>query len=266
MNDKVKSALQSILDRFKSGDIPEAIAYSMFPIPNVPSARWSLLNRTLMFLSGTADARGFHQWHQANRYVKRGAKAFFILVPYLKKEEDEETGKDKQVLKGFMTKPVFRVEDTGGEPLDYERISLPKFTLAEKAEEWGISVQAIPGNFEYYGYYSQKRKAIRLATPEEKTFFHELAHAAHERIREGLAPGQDPFQEIVAELSALTLCRLIGKTGEKFFGNSYRYIERNARELKISPYSACLRVIGETERVLNLILEKEAPETARREA
>jgi len=266
MNDKVKSALQSILDRFKSGDIPEIIAYSMFPIPNIPSAKWSIVNRTLMFLAGTQDARGFKQWLDVNRYVRRGAKAFFILVPYLKKVEDEDTGEEKQILKGFLTKPVFRVEDTGGEQLNYERISLPKFSLAEKAEEWGISVQAIPGNFMYYGFYSPKKKLISLATPEEKTFFHELAHAAHEKIQESLTPGQDPFQEIVAELSALTLCRLVGKTGEKFFGNSYRYIEQYAQELKISPYSACLRVLGETERVLNLILGKEAPETARREA
>ena len=31
MIEKVKQALQNILDRFESGDIPEAIAYSTFP-------------------------------------------------------------------------------------------------------------------------------------------------------------------------------------------------------------------------------------------
>ncbi|MFH1068712.1 MAG: antirestriction protein [Candidatus Glassbacteria bacterium] len=257
MNDKVRATLNSILERFKSGNIPEAIAYSLFPIPNIPSAKWSLINRTLMFLAGTQDARGFKQWLDVNRYVRRGAKAFFILVPYLKKVEDEDTGEEKQVLKGFLTKPVFRVEDTGGEALDYQKIELPRFSLIEKAEEWGIPVKAIPGNYGYYGYFSLKRREIALATPEERTFFHELAHAGHEMLRNGLEPGQDPFQEIVAELSALALCRLVGKTGDKFFGNSYRYIEQYAQELKISPYSACLRVIGETEKVLNLILGKE---------
>ena len=58
MNDKVKEALNSILDCFKSGDIPEAIAKAMFPGVDSPSSNWSLLNRTLTFLSGTADARG----------------------------------------------------------------------------------------------------------------------------------------------------------------------------------------------------------------
>ena len=256
MNDKVKATLNSVLERFKTGNIPEAIAYSLFPIPNIPSAKWSLINRTLMFLAGTQDARGFKQWLDANRYVRRGAKSFSILVPYLKKVEDEESGEEKQVLKGFLTKPVFRVEDTGGEALDYQKIELPRFTLIEKAEEWGISVKAAPGNSRYYGYFSLKRREIALATPEETTFFHELAHAGHERIRNGLEPGQDPLQEIVAELSALALCRLVGKTGDKHLGNSFRYIENYAQSLSISPYSACMRVLSETEQVLNLILRK----------
>jgi len=64
MNEKVKSVLNSVLERFETGDIPEAIAYSIFPFPEVPSARWSLLNRTLMFISGTMDARGIRQWNK----------------------------------------------------------------------------------------------------------------------------------------------------------------------------------------------------------
>ena len=48
-----------------------------------------------------------------------------------------------------MCKPVFRVEDTGRELLDYEQIELPDLPLIEKAEEWRISVKAIPGNNRY---------------------------------------------------------------------------------------------------------------------
>ncbi len=88
MNERVKQTLNIILDKFKSGDIPEAVAYTMFPIPDIPSAKWILLNRTLMFLNGTLDARGIRQWNAVNRYVKKGSKALYILVPYLKKTED----------------------------------------------------------------------------------------------------------------------------------------------------------------------------------
>jgi len=36
MNPKVKSVLNSVLERFETGDISEAITYSMFPFPDVP--------------------------------------------------------------------------------------------------------------------------------------------------------------------------------------------------------------------------------------
>ncbi len=59
MNDKIRNILKQILDKFESGDIPEAVAYAMFPVADIPSAKWSLVNRTLQFLAGTADGRGF---------------------------------------------------------------------------------------------------------------------------------------------------------------------------------------------------------------
>lgn len=255
MNEKVKQVLNSILDKFKTGDIPQAVAYSMFPIPDIPSGKWSLLNRTLMFLAGTQDGRGYKQWLKANRYVKKGSKAFYILVPFIKKVEDKDTGENKQTLLGFGIKPVFRVEDTEGEPLEYEQIQLPDLPLIERAQQWGISVKCIPGNYSYNGYFSSARKEIGLATAEEKTFFHELSHAGHEKVKGGLKTGQDPLQEIVAELSAAALCKLVGKQGNDTFGNSYRYIEGYAETIKMNPYTACLKVMSETEKVLNLILK-----------
>jgi len=128
-------------------------------------------------------------------------------------------------LTGFGCKPVFRFEDTGGEPLEYEQISIPELPLIQKALEWGISVKCIPGDYSYYGFYSAPRKEIALATPEEKVFFHELSHAAHEKVKGQLKSGQDPLQEIVAELSAASLCMLVGKTTNGTFGNSYKYID-----------------------------------------
>ncbi|NTV13458.1 MAG: ArdC family protein [Desulfobulbaceae bacterium] len=257
MNDKVKAVLNSILDCFKSGDIPEAIAKAMFPSADTPSSNWSLLNRTLVFLSGTADARGYRQWQSVNRHVVKGAKAIHILVPYIKKEEDRDTGDtETRVLKGFGIKPVFRVEDTDGATLDYQQISVPVFPLIDRAEKWGISVKTVPGNTIYYGYFSPDRKEIGLATPAESTFFHELAHAAHEKINGGLKGGQDPFQEIVAELSGQALCRIVGKQADTT-GNSYRYIENYAKKLNMSAHAACLKVMADTEKVLNLILHEE---------
>jgi hypothetical protein len=172
MNEKVKEILNGIIDNFKSGKIPEAVALASFPIPDIPSSRWSFTNRLLMFLAGTGDARGFRQWKATNRWVKKGAKAIYILVPCMRVEIDEATGEERDVLHYFKPSPVFMFEDTEGEPLDYEQISLPTLPLIRKAEDWGISVKAIPGNYRYRGYYSPNRNEIALATPEEKVFFH----------------------------------------------------------------------------------------------
>ncbi len=255
MNNKIKQVLGSIIDRFKNNEIPEAVALSMFPIPDIPGAKWSLLNRTLMFFAGTQDGRGYRQWNMVNRYVKKGSKAFHILVPYIKKTKDEGTGEEKKVLVGFMLRAVFRYEDTDGEPLDYEQIELPSVPLIERAEQWGINVKAIPGNYSYRGYYSASRKQICLATEEECVFFHELSHCAHEKVKGNLKPGQEPIQEIVAELSAQVLCKVVGKQAKNTLGNTYRYIESYAEKVKLTPYSACLKVMSETEKVLTLILK-----------
>ena len=255
MSRKIKQALQNIIERFKSGDIPKAIAYSTFPIPNIPAAKWSLLNRTFMFLANTTDARGYRQWQAVGRQVKKSSKAFIILAPRIvrkKPENDEE--EDEKILMGFLAVPVFRVQDTEGKPLDYQEIKLPDHPFMDVANSWGISVRAIPGNYRYYGYFSQERKEIALVTKEESVFFHELSHAAHEKILGKLKPGQDWKQEIVAELSATVLCLLVGKT-PKYLGNSYQYIEGYAKKAKLEAIQACLRVISDVEKVLNLIIK-----------
>jgi antirestriction protein ArdC len=255
MNEKVRKVLNTIVDKFKSGEIPEAVAMASYPLPDIPSAKWSFMNRTIMFLCGTGDARGYRQWQEVNRFIKKGAKAIHIIVPCFKKVVDEKTGEEKESLRYFKATPVFMMEDTDGEKLDYETLELPELPLIEKAKEWGISIKAVPGSYLYRGYYSPVREEIGLATPEEKTFFHELAHASHEKVKGKLKTGQDPFQEIVAELSAQALCHLVGKRTKETLGNSYQYIERYAIKMKLSPYSACLKVLSETEKVLDLILK-----------
>lgn len=255
MNDKVKSVLESIVETFKTGNIPEAVALASFPVPDTPSSKWSFLNRTVMYLSGTIDARGFRQWKEADRWVKKGAKAIYILVPCFKKMTDEESGVESETLSFFKASAVFRYEDTDGKELDYRKIELPSLPLMERAQTWGIEVKAVPGNYQYRGYYAPDHNLIAVATPEEKTFFHELSHAAHDKVKGGLEKKQDPLQEIVAELSAQALCRMVGKKNQDTTGNSYLYIERYAKEIGLSASNACLRVLRETEKVLTLILK-----------
>jgi len=85
MNQKIKTVLNTILKAFESGDIPSAVAVATFPIPDIPSTQWSFSNRTIQIISGTSDSRGYRQWLEVGRQVKKGSKAIYILVPCLKK-------------------------------------------------------------------------------------------------------------------------------------------------------------------------------------
>ncbi len=161
-------------------------------------------------------------------------------------------GEEEAIVKGFLARPVFRYEDTAGQPITHAIPELPDLPLLDKAKEWGISVEAIPGNYQYYGYFSKAAKEIALATREESVFFHELAHAAHGKIK-GDGKMSRWSEEIVAELSAAALCRIVGKSS-KHLGNNYRYIKKYAKDARLSPIKACLKVLHEVEATLNPIL------------
>lgn len=255
MGGKIKEVLGSITNAFETGEIPEAIAYCTFPVPELPSSKWSLLNRVRVFLAGTLDARGYRQWKNVGRFVKKGAKAIYILTPRMVKRiiETEEGEEQEEYLVGFAACPVFRVEDTNGAVLDYQQIELPELPLMDKAQEWGISVKAIPGNYQYHGYFCQARMEIVVATREEAVFFHELSHAAHRRIVKDFAGLESWRKEVVAELAAAALCRIVGKTS-KHLGNHFRYISHYAKEANLSAVQACLLVMNDVEMVLGEIL------------
>jgi hypothetical protein len=40
-----------------------------------------------MFFVGTRDARGWTQWKEAGRHIKKGSKAFTILAPWQQTNE-----------------------------------------------------------------------------------------------------------------------------------------------------------------------------------
>jgi len=257
LNAKVKTVLDSILEQFKNGDnIPQMVALATFPTANFPMYKWSLLNQLVCYFSGMTDFRGYKQWLEAKRFVKKGETATHILVPWMKKDENPE-GVEKTHLAGFITACVFAVEQTSGEDLEYQKLVLPDFPLLDRAKELGISVTAIPGSYDHYGYYSQNKGVIALASPEECVFWHEISHLAQHKILGELKKGQDPLQEISAELSALSIGYILGRDGSKHLGNSYKYIEHYAKELDISPYKACMSVISEVEKILHFLLYPE---------
>lgn len=249
---------------FESGDLPQAVARAVIKGDARPCDRWSLGNRLIMLAAGTEDARGFKQWQEVGRRVKKGAKAFYILAPLTKKktvrrtEVDPETGGEREVTEertvvtGFRGVPVFRVEDTEGEPLpDYSPPEPPP--LFDVAKRFVDDVKYRPFTGGYFGCFKPGKREIVLTTHDAFTFFHELAHAVHDTIKPGgLKGGQHADQEIVAELAACALCELYGFRGYTWHG--WEYIKHYAALDGQQALKAVQGVLADVEKVLDAIL------------
>lgn len=251
---KALDELGNIVNLFSSQELPE-MCKEVF-IKNVgPSRKWSLGNRLVMMIHGTADARGYRQWQESQRYVKKGAKALYILAPLIrhKKVVDKETGEtdDLKFPVGFVGIPVFRYEDTEGKPVEeYQPTKLPP--LFDVAEKFGVKVEYGPTVLGEGGSYNLITNVSTLSKENPDTFFHELAHKAHSTFEE-LQPVQDPEQETVAQLSACVLAKLYGCDATNF---SWNYIASYAEEK--SPEAVgrlCMRVLSKVQKVIALILE-----------
>ncbi|MBT5829131.1 MAG: antirestriction protein [Candidatus Latescibacteria bacterium] len=255
MNEKTKKALDKVLHLFETGDVPEALSITLLPRLDVPSSRWSITNRLLMFVNESEDARGFRQWQLVGRHVKPKSKAFHIICPKTIRKEKED-GEKVVVVVGFKAMPVFRFEDTGGKALEIERFPPPQLPpLYEVARKWGISVdwQGYPGLS--YGYFNQSKKEIVLATHDEEVFFHELGHAAHEKFVGDLIQVETWRRETVAELTAAVLGYVYGKRCNR--GAHYRYIGDYAQKAGLDVYQACMAVVSDVGKCVEMIMEEE---------
>ena len=98
-----------------------------------------------------------------------------------------------------------------------------------------------------------------MCTADESTFFHELAHAADKKLKGKLKGGQDTEQEIIAELSAAVLARCYNLNID---AAAYTYIASYVKSAKPKDIGVwCIRVLGQVEKVISLILDtKEALE------
>lgn len=275
MTAKQEAVINQVFEDFRQGKAIPKLAVACFANPKIPSQKWTLRNQFLAYLTtGSLDARGYKQWKRAGRTVKRGTRAGFIWQPlkrYFKTEErDPKTGQMKTVTRsyvyGYRALAKFGKQDTEGKPLAYEKeICLPdSLPLLEVAEKWGIQVNA-DWMIGAHGSFAIDGSKITIGVKPEyapKVFFHELAHAAHgkvlERFGKKLKGGQQVQQEIVAEMSAEILRRILDPAGEVYpdtSGNSLDYIKHYAEAGDMDLPEALLKVLGEVGQVITLILE-----------
>ncbi|VVB90992.1 Uncharacterised protein [uncultured archaeon] len=253
MNPHVKEAMDTVLKMFNEGNL-EKVARAVFKGNSIPSDKWSFLNRILMYLNNTEDARGFKQWQQVGRYVKKGSKAFYILAPIFKKiieektlESGETVKQEKQILAGFKAIPVFKFEDTTGAPLIKEdfKVNIP-YEFNSIIKELGLKINVVRFSGMAYGSYNLETKAIKLASPDIEVFLHELSHAVDHRLN-GLKPGQRTDQEVTAEFSGAVIGHLMGYKVP--LGNVKEYIEHYS-------FKELMGSLSRIERVVNYVVER----------
>ena len=268
---KAHEVSQTILKAFQEPDrLPKALA----PIfikrnDDTPCRKWSFSNQLLVALAGTDDARGYKQWQEADRHVKKGAKSFRILAPCIKKvKQTNEQGQEVEapIVYGFRAVPVFTIEDTegadipSGDPeLDQWVANLP---LREVAESWGISVTTYSGEKDKaYGQYRQtldgEGKAIALGVQDVVVFLHELVHAAEYKLDNAVERGQHWRKETVAQLGASVLAECLGiESSSLNLRWSYDYIEGYAKASEKTVESAAIECLDRICQAVSLILDE----------
>ncbi len=262
-NTSIKDAMDTLLRIFNEDNLDKA-ARAVFKGNAVPSDKWSFINRVLMHLKNTEDARGFRQWQEVGRYVKKGSRAFYIIAPMFKKvekivetrTESGEVRTDKQmmnVLIGFKGIPVFRFEDTEGAPIIKEefKLNIP-YEFDGIIKELGLKIDAVKYSGFAYGSYNLLNKQIELASPDIDVFLHELSHAVDDTLN-GLKPGQQKDQEVIAEFSGAVIGYLMGYKIP--LGNVRDYLEQYSFKELLNSLSRVERivnyVIGRTTRIAN---------------
>lgn len=261
---RAEQAANGIVTAFKQ---PDSLPVALAPMfirrrDDVPCRRWSWGNQLIAALHGHADARGFKQWQAVGRNVRKGERAFYILAPVTRKVERERADGTKEtavVPVAFKAAAVFGLSQTEGEPLPGDNPELVEWVdslpLVDVARSWGLAVETFDGRRAHYlGAYVPESR-ITLGVQNLATWAHELTHAADDRCVGGLKRGQDVSQEIVAELGASVLLRLLGEDHEADLGGCWEYVSAYAERANVEPVAACLRLLERTCNAVALILD-----------
>lgn len=268
-----KQTADQLMEVFANQNFPESIAYTIIrkneaEIP-VPFDSYSLTNKMIaVFVGQTHDCRGYKQWSDVKRHVKKGGKSFRILAPLTRKieEQNEVTGEKltKTIVYGFKAVPVFADHQT--EPDDPENDQLYRFDYTPEpaklpyflnvAEALGLKVQWRPmGAKNALGWYSPLDKTITMTSEDQLNWFHELSHSVHDTF-ESLNSVPLDKAEAVAETSAAVLCAMLGIEAyhqQKSYEYIKSYCEDKSPQGVLSKISSILCTV---EKVVTIIINK----------
>jgi|TARA_R110002110_G_scaffold198675_3_gene409064 antirestriction protein ArdC len=268
---KAEGIADSLVQQFKTGNVPEVISNVFIKHEEMPHCKsWSWNNQMLACMHGSTDAMTYKSWKSKGRTVKKGERAFLILAPVKKSGWKTDTSGDKEkfnYLCGFRAMPVFGLEQTEGEPIDYGAAQhVEQLPLLEVAKTWGISVDTYSGaGTAAAGFYAPGAATIQLGVKNVSTWLHELIHAAEDKLNV-LPTGNDYVgeeknkAEIVAEFGGCVLGHIVGDNSDADTGGCYKYIQLWLTTGDTA-HEAAYRLINRTCNAVALILETAMGET-----
>jgi hypothetical protein len=249
MTPKADRAMQEVVRKFETGELSELVKIIAFQIPaSWPSASWSMGNKMLAYVQArTLNARGFHAWQEVKRQVKTGTHGIFIWAPRMVKDDKSIEGKSKLI--GFFPVAVFPIDTTEGEPLPDDMTPRELPPLYDVAARLGISVSFEPVAPDRLGDYGKDK--LNLGTDDPRVFWHELAHAAHEKTDPDYKTRSTSYKETVAEFTACVLATLYGYD---YTGTTWQYLKMFSDD----PLKSIMKAGHHIDQVLNLIFPQEA--------
>lgn len=250
LSPKAQASINKVIEQFKTGDISAISRVARINLDeSAPARKWSLSNKIIAFMQAEElDCRGFVQWQNVGRKVKKGSSAVYIFRPHtitkLNDNDEKET-----ICVGFSTVPVFAASSTEGEEINsiYKPAELPPLT--EVARKFGIQIDYVPVTPDRLGDCQTDGSKIRLGSHDARIFFHELTHAIHAKIEGGLEGGQQTNQETIAEFTTAVLMDFYGLGDHT--GNAWKYISHYADD----PIIAITKALGTVEKVLAVLLD-----------
>jgi hypothetical protein len=268
-SEAAREAAEAILEAFRNPeDLPKRLAQVVLAAGGRHSDRYSWGNQLAVAIRGYTDAAGYKQWrNEYGRQVRKGEKAFPILAPIKRSftvdETDPETGvtskRRVEYIVGWRDVKVFGLEQT--DVTDPEKWAKHEAAQAEAQQ----TVEAAPlyeavtrlgakisanGHLAAHGIlgcYTPTTTEIQLAVENISTFAHEALHFVDDK--QGTITtrwGQQPDNEMVAELGGAILLTAMGYETEADLGGCWEYINRYTTKDEPDPLAAIGKLLNRT--------------------
>jgi hypothetical protein len=198
----------------------------------------------LMAQSGgqATQVASYNAFKSMGRYVKKGAKALYVMAPVTKMVKDEKEGADKEEAKvrkivSYRPTPVFDISQTVGKELP----QMPIERLEGRVDAYDAIVEAVryycsPVSVEFRpietqenGYYEKDKRIVvdEAMEPNQKlkTLLHECAHMTLRHSTEDSKKSRKRMETEAEAVSFVVLNALCPQIGQEVIGSySFAYL------------------------------------------